>query len=446
MRKDAFYLVRVLLKEFAQSYRVVLLVILLILNILFYLTLPGDYMAFIFSEAVLITLLWLSESVKSLERRIEVKRLLSPMELCKYYERQASSSSPFSEAYKVLLIKTSPPGYQCIPGIIEKIFAKPIVMKPKVSERKWVQFLIDLIQPYEDTYRKLFESMGWNEFKIRPIRIKDSNKITIIEVEPTTYYYSVITNFSCDLPLGRDKTLRDLLEPLILTGDLNKPLRAIEELKDLPISNHLGINVLIVTRDGDLLLSERSSFVAVEQYKIAHTLAGSLDWKTLAYLAYKKDKVYLEELIQQEIVEKEEISFPEPHDYTLYPIVLTRNLRFLGKPDIHLVGITSRATKEILEHTVVGKKAENIKIIRVKVSNETIHSNKISKCELLRLIAEKFANPILRGETISGEYLVLKKNRQIKSKLVKITYNKLSANLIIGLYAYLKAYQELCNQ
>jgi hypothetical protein len=96
------------------------------------------------------------------------------------------------------------------------------------------------------------------------VSVKTEGENIIILVEPTTYYYSFVTNFSCDLTLGSGRTLRIVLEPLILTGDPNNPLKSINESSNLPISNHVGINILFVTQDGYLLLSKRSSFVAVE--------------------------------------------------------------------------------------------------------------------------------------------------------------------------------------
>ena len=445
MWERGFHRLYVFLREFIHSYGVVLVFVLIVFNALFYLILPEDYLAFLFGEAVLVTLLWISESVKSIGSRIEAGRLVPVKELRRYYERQASRSLPFSEAYKILLEKTSPSGYQWVPGIVEKIFRGPVMLEPVAEgERRWVKLLEDLIKPYEDTYRNSFKSLGWNEFKVRPVSIKDEGRTTVIKVEPTTYYYSYVTNFSCDLSLGKGRTLRHLLEPLIVIGDPAKPLKTIDEARDLPISNHIGVNVLIITRDGDLLLSERSSFVAVEQGTIAHTVAGSLDWKTLVHLTSRKVRADLRELVQQEIAEKEEISFPEPQDYRIYPVALTRNLRLLGKPDLQLIGAINRTTKEILEHTTTGRSLESIKILRLKVSSKPIYTYGTSKCDLLKLVLEKLAVPLLKGREISCEYVALKSGR-IETRPVKIIYDKLSTNLMIGLYAYLKAYQELCN-
>ena len=77
-------------------------------------------MLFLFGEAVLVTLILTYRSIKFIENRIETSRLMSSEELRKYYESQASKSSPFSEAYKLLLEKTSPPKYHWVPGLVEK--------------------------------------------------------------------------------------------------------------------------------------------------------------------------------------------------------------------------------------------------------------------------------------------------------------------------------------
>lgn len=452
------------LTEFIKSYGIILLAILILLNILFYLVLPEDYLAFIFNEAVIALLLWLSHLVGSLRKRIEIERLRSLDELYNYYlnkagvekegkEKNKSEESPFRNAYNVLIKIGKSEGLKWIPGVIEKFFiegsfVKPVVFRLCLRDRKWIQLFMDIVRPYEDKFKEILKSIGWNELKVRPIGIRDTGLEAIIEVEPTPYYYSIITNFSCDLPIGRNKSLRDILEPLILVASPKQPLRTIEESKDLPISNHVGINILIVTKNGDLLLSERSSFVAVEQHKIGHTVAGSLDWKTLVYLASNKgNKIALKDVILQELAEKEEISSPKPEDYKFYPIALTRNLRFLGKPDIQLIGISRKKTEEILKYTVTGKKAENIRIIRIRLKDKEINVDfkKYKEyeipCDVLELIYEKVAEPLLQGRSVEGEYVG-------SNTPTRITYDKLSANLILGLYAYLKAYmisKTFCN-
>lgn len=437
------------IKEFLRDYGVVLLVALIVLNMLFYLILPDDYLAFLFGEIVLIILLYVKESVKSIKNRIEIGRIKTIRELQDYYNELANSSYLFSESYK--LLATKPPDYEWIPGIIEKIFSNDnVFLKPIIrSNRLWVNLLNDLIKPYEDKYTELFKHIGWNEFKVRPIGIEEKNGLIIIEVEPTTYYYSYITNFSCDLPLGKGKTLRHILEPIIIKRDSVMPLKTIDESKDLPISNHIGINILLITKDGDILLSKRSSFVAVEQETIGHTVAGSLDWKTLTYLASNDMMIDLRRVILQEIAEKEEISLPSPQDYIVYPIALTRNLRFLGKPDFQLIGMINRKTEDILKNTITGRKYESIRIIRVKImDSDTLSKEKRdlqSKCTLLELIVRKLAEPLLRGEEVLCEYIVLENDR-IKIRPAKVNYSGLSSNLIIGLYAYLRAYKELCEE
>jgi hypothetical protein len=99
----------------------------------------------------------------------------------------------------------------------------------------------------------------------------------------------------------------------------------------------------------------------------------------------------------------------------------------------------------VLRYTIIGRKLESVGIIRIKIA-DCIDFRRTSKCELLKLISEKFADPLLKGQALTAEYVIWKNRRHIRVRKVNIKYKELSTNLMIGLYAYLKAYQEQCKQ
>jgi len=429
-----------------RSYGAFALTALAVVNATFYMTLPKDYAAFLLGQAAWLLSMLVGRYASILKGRIETNRLMPVSELYKYYMDRALKPSPFNTAYKALLEKTVLPSDVWVPGFVEEILKGDVFLKPVDGERAWIEALEAIIKPYEDVYARLFKSVGWNEFKLRPIDVVSRNGRTIVAVEPTTYYYSFITNFACDLPMGRGVTLRDVLEPMMLTGNPSEPLRRLGSSRDLPISNHVGVNALIITRDGYLLLPLRSSSVAVEQNVVAHTVAGSLDWKTLTYLARGREEVNLLDLVYQEILEAEEVSTLRPRDYVLYPVAITRNLRVLGKPDFHLIGVVDSPVKDILRHTVTGRKFEVAHVIRLRLADQPLGPSENSKCDLLKVLVEGLAKPLLLGHEVVGEYVRPSGKGGMKTKPARITHRRLSSNLIIGLYAYQRAYEELCKR
>ena len=259
------------LKEFIRNHYLLLL-ILIAFNLLFYMLMPIEFLSFMFSEIALLLILGVYKGIEEVKNRVEVERLLSLDELLKHYHKCAKDSA-FKDSYRVLLEVVNPNNSSIwVPGIVEEIVTESVKLKPVNSNGIWVNLLEILIEPYEHRYRNMFQALGWNEFKVRPREVVKNGEDLIIYVEPTTYYYSFITNFSCDLLFSKTKSLRTILEPYIISSSRSKPLKSINECKDLPISNHLGINILIITSDGNLLLSERSSTVAVEQKRIGLSL------------------------------------------------------------------------------------------------------------------------------------------------------------------------------
>lgn len=453
--KDALSRLRFImniLSEFFRSYYLFFLLFLVLINYSFYVFMPTEFLSFIFTETALLLILVIYKGFEEITYRIEEERLLPIDKLLKYYEKYLNRSKSSYGSYKRILSLTSPYNSKIwIPGEVEEIISGRVYFKQvdyTESYRTWVSLLKELIEPYEEEYRRKFHALGWNEFKIRPRKLERRNDNIILYVEPTTYYYSFITNFGCDLVMGKGRTLRRILEPYILSPENNKIIKSLNEVSDYPISNHIGINILVVTRDGDLLLPMRSSYVAVEQNVIGHTIAGSLDWKTFAHLARQnREIVDLEDIIVQEILEEEEVSLLDPSRYKIYPIALTRNLRYLGKPDLQLIGVVDADTSNVLEQTRIGRRYESTKIIKISVA-DLIDPKNIDKCTLLKLIVEKFTTPLLRKGRIKGTYLRLRKKKAgieiVEKKTIEITYKNLSSNLLIGLIAYDKAYRHLC--
>ncbi len=426
---------------------VFILTVFILINIIFYNNYQGSYISFLFGQIILFILFFIYNFIIKIKSKVEVTRLKSVEELKKYYKIKALMPSPFKIAYQYILNKTLINDDVWIPGIIEKIFFsnKNIYLEPvDQTDWSWANILDKLIKPNEDSYALSFKTIGWNELKIRPLKIKDEDDNVVIYVQPTTYYYSFITNFSCDLKIKgmRDITLREILEPLLISQNPDRPLRSIEELKNVPISNHLGIGIIIITKDGYILLQRRSSNVAVEQNVVGPTIAGSLDWKTLAYFSNGNNKINIIDLVQQEISESEELSYPKISDYTLYPVAIARNLRHLGKPDIYLIGFLNKNVRDVLVETQTGSEVEIREILLYKISNNTLDSNLISKCQLAKLISEYLYIPLIhhKKELIFTSI----KNKGKYHKKTKIKYNDLSSSLMIGLFAIYKLYKEHC--
>lgn len=117
------------------------------------------------------------------------------------------------------------------------------------------------------------------------IRLDDmvyvNNKISLY-TSRTHYYDSLITNRACDLELKDGRSIREIFEP----GPYIKPFNITK------MSNHIGFNGILRTRDGYIPLIIRNRDVSIAKGVLATSLSASLKSK------YALDKTSFEFTLQ----------------------------------------------------------------------------------------------------------------------------------------------------
>lgn len=104
-------------------------------------------------------------------------------------------------------------------------------------------------------------------FRLRSI--KKSLDRTVINIQRTTYFRSLRTNFMLDQkPAGHSTTLRELV--MIESGKLG-------DFASSRLSNHIGLVVMVETSDGQLLVQNRSEEVAIRANTLSSSVSGTFE-------------------------------------------------------------------------------------------------------------------------------------------------------------------------
>ena len=250
---------------------------------------------------------------------------------------------------------------------------------------------------------------GWNQLKYRPHGIninKDNSECTIeFLVEPVSYYYSFFTEQGVDYKLYPDKniTLRDILSPYLYSTISweNCLIKEIVLARDNPIANTLGVEILLIAKDGTILIKRRSKTVAVEKEKLDPGISGGLDWNTLMY-HYKSSyyrPIKLSDAIKHELAENEELSPESIENMRLYVISITRNLRYMGKMNFLLLGYAPVEWDKLYNLDKMEATFETRSIIGIRIKElwkeTTDNGNNVDFCRLLKYVREGFIQYIV---------------------------------------------------
>lgn len=136
-------------------------------------------------------------------------------------------------------------------------------------------------------------STVYNQINIRLDGLeKDKEKNCIVlKTSRTQYFDSLITNRSCDYIFGdREVTIRELYEP----GPILKPLHLSK------LSNHLGFNGFIITKDGKIPFIFRKKNLSIAKSHWSTSIGASL--KTKYVLSYTNNYTMDEESLGRAII------------------------------------------------------------------------------------------------------------------------------------------------
>lgn len=109
---------------------------------------------------------------------------------------------------------------------------------------------------------------------VRLLRVvSDADGISAkITLQPVRYFDHLRTNMQMDRTLPGGKTLREIVHP----GG------ALEPLETSKLANPLGVDVLLFTRTGDLIVQKRSMGMSVRPGALAPSVSGGFLWQDIA--------------------------------------------------------------------------------------------------------------------------------------------------------------------
>lgn len=115
------------------------------------------------------------------------------------------------------------------------------------------------------------QSVLYNQINIRLNGVDyDAEKRSITLHTGRTYYFdSMITNRACDYLLSNGKTIREIFEP----GPYIRPLSMSK------MSNHLGFNGFVMTKDGKIPFIKRSDNLSIGKNTLANSIGASMKTK-----------------------------------------------------------------------------------------------------------------------------------------------------------------------
>lgn len=191
----------------------------------------------------------------------------------------------------------------------------------------------------EDSFEQLLKYLREkkrysNEENLRLVNILERGKKVEFEVQPVEYKYYVHTNLVLDAKSkGKDQTLREYLHS---DGRL-------EELNDSPLANNLGVNMLLFTSDGSLVLQIRSKSVAFRTGELCSSASGTISLTDVLTDTTLRDMPKLREAFEELGVKKSDV----PKDQ-ISLLAITRELIRGGEPEMFIFAKMNLSEKELL--------------------------------------------------------------------------------------------------
>jgi len=200
---------------------------------------------------------------------------------------------------------------------------------------------IDIIQVHDSstTYNNI-------NIRVRDMEIK-SGKLSMI-TERTYYYYSLVTNRAADYKWNQDGvSVRELLEP----GPFITPL------KQSALSNHLGFNGFIISKDGYIVFVYRKKDTSIGKRTYGDSIGASLKTKYALDSNGSFSKEGLRDAILGEIHDELRI---KTSDVTSIKIISAyRDLVECGKPQLLFYSEIDLCAKDIDSIFKTGSLADN---------------------------------------------------------------------------------------
>jgi hypothetical protein len=192
----------------------------------------------------------------------------------------------------------------------------------------------------EDSFAKLLnylrkKRMYSNEQNLRLANIIEEGEEIILKVQPVEYRDFVHTNLVLDAkPKTKKQTLRDYIHS---NGKLNS-------LENTQLANHLGVEILLFTADGSLIMQERSKKVAFRTNELCSAASGAVSLNDVL------TEMTLEEMPKlREAFEEIGISKIDVPTNQIFFLGINRDIILGGKPGMYFFGKTNLSEKQIEE-------------------------------------------------------------------------------------------------
>lgn len=194
-----------------------------------------------------------------------------------------------------------------------------------------IEDLEDMYEPPEDireNFEELFSVHGtsniYNQLNIRVNDWHVTENVFVLHTSRTTYFHSMVTNRSMDVRWKNGLTTRDVYEygPFL------------PELKEEVLSNHLGFNGFVESKDGYIPFIKRNRVVSIGKSTYGNSVGASLKTR---YALNEKREFTLEGLrngMLKEIKDELKLSEDQLEDFSLQGNVITayRDMVEGGKP------------------------------------------------------------------------------------------------------------------
>jgi len=193
-------------------------------------------------------------------------------------------------------------------------------------------FTEDAYTAYEEFIKKANKTF-YNDLNIRLLAVNEQDGKSTLKIQPVEYFDYIRTNLVLDWYSNHHKsTLRRQIHS---NGSL-------EDLSNSPLANNFGINVLIFTIDGSLIIQQRSVSVIVRPNEFCPSASGTLtaidvpaSASTLADVSLMREAT-------------EELGIHHQNDSTVITLGITRELIRGGEPEIFLIAQSPFSRTEIL--------------------------------------------------------------------------------------------------
>ena len=192
----------------------------------------------------------------------------------------------------------------------------------------------------EDSFEKLLnylrEKRSYsNEQNLRLINIIEEQEKVILEVQPVEYKYYVHTNLVLDVKSKeKDQPLRKYLHSGGKLEDLNKS----------SLADQLGINILLFTADGSLIMQKRSKRVAFRTGELCPAASGWVSLTDVPTTITIEEMPKFREAFEEIGIVKSDISTDQ-----IFFLGITRELIRGGTVDMFFFAKTTLSEKQIVE-------------------------------------------------------------------------------------------------